>query len=114
MKEKLDKLKNTALNIVDDNDYENFFEHIYKVIKVLLFLTVGQKKIDSSKAKLQTIKLEIKKSESIIYELTGKKQMLTKIYEKLKSKIISHYNSINANSIDSPNAIINSSPNSSS
>ena len=50
MKEKLDKLKNTALNIVDDNDYENFFEHIYKVIKVLLFLTVGQKKIDSSKA----------------------------------------------------------------
>ena len=103
MKEKLDKLKNTALNIVDDNDYENFFEHIYKVIKVLLFLTVGQKKIDSSKSKLQTIKLEIKKSESIIYELTGKKQMLTKIYEKLKSKCENNNNTLVHKKVESPN-----------
>ena len=76
-------IKKSAIAITNDEEYEKFFEKIYKVIKVLLFLTVGQKKIDASKKKLEKLNLEVTECNMNNSEMNGKINLLKKILDKL-------------------------------
>ena len=83
LKEKLENIR-IAAETVDDDLYEPFFEKFYKLLKVLLFLTVGAKKIDQHKIKLKSLKGEITKLTLIIAESKGKIELLNNIKNKLK------------------------------
>lgn len=87
IKEEIEKFKKDSAALPDNHHYANLFEKLYKVIKILLFLTVGQKKIDKSKAQLVNHNNEVNVCRLKISELTGKINLLQIIKEKLKKEL---------------------------
>jgi len=86
LKDRLDKIRQTAFSIPNDIYFEPFFEKVYKLLKVLLFLTVGQKRIDTSKTKLKSLKDEEAKSNLLNAEYSGKIILLQNIKKRIQEE----------------------------
>jgi hypothetical protein len=83
-KVKLENLLQEAKKYPDDKNWGKFFSKLHKFLKILLFLTIGQMKIESSKKKMDKIQSEIKTSNVNIAEFKGKKALLDKILDRIK------------------------------
>jgi hypothetical protein len=81
---KLENLLQEAKKYPDDKNWGKFFSKLHKFLKILLFLTIGQMKIEGSKKKMEKIQSEIKTSNMNIAELKGKKALLDKILDRIK------------------------------
>lgn len=86
LRERIDKMI-TSKDIEssdDDSSYEFFFEPLYKLLKIFLFLTVGSKRISVLKSKLKTLDSETRECKIRIAENNGKKNLLLSIKAKIK------------------------------
>ena len=68
----------------DDPSLELFFEPMYKLLKIFLFLSVGMKRISILKAKFKSLESESKDCKLRSAENNGKIQLLYSIRARLK------------------------------
>ena len=85
-KVRLETILQESKKYTDDQMWGKFFSKLHKLLKIILFLTIGQMKIESSKSKLVKIQNEIKTSNINIAEFKGKKALLEKILDRLKGE----------------------------